>query len=210
MPAAATVAQGVIHPLDAFLATVNTSPYLIGTAMLLMNLGGRFIAMEVTKEQEQFFQNVWVRRFLIFIVLFLGTRNLVVAFWMWLIIVLLLGYLFNENSTLCLFTGGTCESTSKEGPSPVMSMPTVPQQQQQQQQQQQGSLDGLTPEESGIYQSLTRKLQTIAQQSQMTTQQIQQSVEKPVKKAIDSATTYIDNIMALRGAEGWHDINPRF
>lgn len=204
MPAAAAVAQGALHPLDAFLATMNTNPYLIGTAMLLLNLGGRFIAMEVTKGQEQFFQNVWVRRFLIFVVLFMGTRNLVVAFWMWLVIVLFLGYLFNENSTLCLFTGGTCQTTEELPPAPVPMPPPVPQPPSVTPVQTGvPAIEGLTMEESGIYQTLTRKLQSASQQAQ-------QALQTPLKKTTETASTYIDNIMALRGAEGWRDMNPRF
>ena len=75
LPAAAVVGAGAgaplsaigtitIAPIDAALMALNSNPYFIGTMMLMLNLGGRFIAMEVTKSQEQFFQNPWVRRVL--------------------------------------------------------------------------------------------------------------------------------------------------
>ncbi len=103
---------------DALLNTMNTSPYVIGSMMLMMNLGARFLSLEVTKGQEAFLSHPWVRRFLIFVVFFIGTRNIWVAFWMALVVILLIGYLFNENSSLCLFKGGlpgaACSST-KEG-----------------------------------------------------------------------------------------------
>jgi hypothetical protein len=104
-------------PIEAFANVFNSNPYFIGLMMLLLNLGGRFITLEVTKEQEKFFQNPWVRRFLIFTVLFVATRNLVVAGIMTLVIVLFLGYLFNENSSLCLFgkTGNASASCGKDG-----------------------------------------------------------------------------------------------
>lgn len=91
---------------DAVLNTMNTSPYVIGSMMLMMNLGARFLSLEVTKGQEAFLSHPWVRRFLIFVVFFIGTRNVWVAFWMALVVILLIGYLFNENSSLCLFRGG--------------------------------------------------------------------------------------------------------
>jgi hypothetical protein len=71
--------------------------------MLFLNLGGRFLGMEISKDQELFFQHPWVRRILIFTVLFIATRNIIVAFWLTLIVVLVIGYLFNENSALCIF-----------------------------------------------------------------------------------------------------------
>lgn len=84
----------------------NTSPYFIGFMMLTMNLGSRFLGLEMSKGQEAFFSHPWIRRFLIFVVFFIGTRNVWVAFWMALVSILLLGYLFNENSSLCIFKGG--------------------------------------------------------------------------------------------------------
>ena len=108
----------ILNPFDAFLQIFNNNPYFIGIMMLVLNLGGRFISLEVTKKQEQFLQLPWVRRVLIFTVLFVATRNLWVAFWTTVIVVLLLGYLFNENSALCLFgtdgiSGSTCSESKK-------------------------------------------------------------------------------------------------
>lgn len=91
---------------DGVMNLLNTSPYFIGSMMLAMNLGARFLPLEVSKGQEAFLSHPWVRRFLIFVVFFIGTRNVWVAFWMALIVILLLGYLLNENSSLCLFKGG--------------------------------------------------------------------------------------------------------
>lgn len=100
-----------LGPIEAAASIFNTNPYFIGLMMLILNLGGRFLALEITKEQEQFFQNPWVRRGLIFIVFFVATRSVIVAFWLTLIAILLIGYLFNENSSLCVFSGGTSGSS---------------------------------------------------------------------------------------------------
>lgn len=125
LPVAASMAHAsaasaiAMSPLDAVLHLFNTNPYFIGLMMLILNLGGRFIGLEVTKQQEQFLQLPWVRRVLIFTVLFVATRSIWVAFWATLVVVLFLGYLFNENSSLCLFgthgkKGSSCEK-KKEG-----------------------------------------------------------------------------------------------
>lgn len=128
-----------VSPLDTFLQIFNTNPYFIGIMMLVLNLGGRFISLEVTKKQEQFLQHPWVRRLLIFTVLFVATRNIWVAFWTTLTVVILLGYLFNENSSLCLFgSGGISGSKCSEQPGPGEEM---------------------TPEEKEILQRLSAKAQ---------------------------------------------------
>ena len=155
--AVASVAQ--LGPVDALLATFNTNPYFIGLMMLILNFGGRFLPMEMTKEQELFFQNKWVRRFLIFIVVFIGTRNILVAFWMSLFIILCIGYLFNENSSLCIFNLGTEGSKcAKEGIIQV---------------------GGLTPEEGEILKRLQDK------QQRLSPPQKEQEVPKEKKNPTD-------------------------
>ena len=126
-----------ISPVEVFLQIFNTNPYFIGIMMLVLNLGGRFISLEVTKKQEQFLQLPWVRRALIFTVLFVATRNIWVAFWTTVVVVLALGYLFNENSALCIFgQGGKDGSKCTDGPKPG---------------------DEMTPEEKEILQRLSSK-----------------------------------------------------
>jgi len=128
-----------ISPVDSFLHIFNTNPYFIGLMMLILNLGGRFISLEVTKKQELFLQLPWVRRVLIFTVLFVATRNIWVAFWATVTVVLFLGYLFNENSALCIFgDGGRAGSKCTDAPKPG---------------------EGMTPEEKEILQRLSSKAQ---------------------------------------------------
>lgn len=89
--------------IDILVSSINSNPYFIGVMMLLLNLGGRFLSLEVTKGQEQFLSNPTIRRFLLFVVLFVGTRNILVAAGMTIIIIIILGYLLNENSDLFIF-----------------------------------------------------------------------------------------------------------
>lgn len=103
MSSAAQQAVVAMNPLDAIMATINTNPYFIGLMMLSLNLGGRFLSLEISKDQEKFLSQPYVRRFFLFAVLFVATRNIVIAAGTTVIVILLLGYLFNENSSLCLW-----------------------------------------------------------------------------------------------------------
>lgn len=111
---AAGSAVAIMNPIDALFNTLNTNPYFIGIMMLLLNLGGRFLGMEMSKSQEKFFQQVWVRRFFIFTVLFIATRNVLIALFLTIFVLLILSYLFNENSSLYL--GGKTVTNSDEQP----------------------------------------------------------------------------------------------
>ena len=109
MPATATLKtkRGVLHPLPPphwadgitqFLHDLNTNPYILGIAYILLNLGGRFMVLSVTPAQEAFLQNIIFRPLLLYAIMFIGTRNVVVAFWMTLLVLTALHYLFNEQS----------------------------------------------------------------------------------------------------------------
>ena len=74
------------------------NPYLLGLAYILLNLGGRFMVLSVTPGQEAFLQNIVFRPLLLFAIMFIGTRNLVVAFWLTLVVLFVLHYLLNETS----------------------------------------------------------------------------------------------------------------
>jgi hypothetical protein len=105
LPAAAAVLPTIasMNPLDVLMSSINSNPYFIGIMMLLLNLGGRFLSLEVSKEQEKFLSTPLVRRFLLFAVLFVATRNILIAAVLTVVMILIIGYLFNENSDLCLW-----------------------------------------------------------------------------------------------------------
>lgn len=86
---------------------VNMNPYVLGLAYILLNLGGRFMVLSVSPAQEAFLQNIIFRPLLLFAIMFIGTRNLVVAFWMTIAVLVALHYLFNENSSWYLLRDWT-------------------------------------------------------------------------------------------------------
>jgi hypothetical protein len=77
---------------------INMNPYILGIAYIVLNLGGRFMVLSVTPAQEAFLQNIIFRPLLLFAIMFIGTRNLIVAFWLTLVVLVVLHYLLNEES----------------------------------------------------------------------------------------------------------------
>jgi len=88
--------------LGQSLTMAASNPYIIGAFYLLMNLGGRYLSLELTKKQEAFLQWPYLRPLLLFAVLFIATRNMVVAVVGTLIVFFILWVAANENSPYCM------------------------------------------------------------------------------------------------------------
>ena len=95
----------VQDPLSSTLSMLNSNPYLIGVFYLFLNLGGRFLSLELTKRQEWFLSQPILRPFILFAVMFISTRNLAVAFWTTVGILAVLWVFANENSAFCIIPG---------------------------------------------------------------------------------------------------------
>lgn len=157
-----------INPLEHAFMAINTNPYFIGLMMLLLNLGGRFLGMEISKEQEKLFQNPWVRRALVFTVLFVATRNVFVAGIMTIFVLLFMSFLLNENSELCLWKD-SCAAKPKEDGQPHA---------------------GMTPEETEIWRRLNEK------QMRLAASQPKQPEDSDDVMSVD--TVYAMNVAKLR------------
>ena len=95
-------AAGAPDAISASLMAMSGNPYIIGIFYMFLNLGGRFLSLELTKRQEWFLSQPYVRPFILFSVLFIATRNLAVALYTSIFILSVLWLFANENSALCL------------------------------------------------------------------------------------------------------------
>jgi hypothetical protein len=159
---------GPLNPIEAIITGINTNTYFIGMSMILLNLGGRHLAPSLTAEQDKFFQNPWIRRAMLFVVIFVATRNVFTALWLSVGLVLVIGYLFNEHSSLYLFGE----------PIPVPQPPSVT------------PTSGLTPEEQDIYKKLQDKVNR-STESKVTE-------EKKMTLEQQMTSWYKENMAALR------------
>jgi hypothetical protein len=63
----------------SYIESLATSPFMIGIMMLLLNVGSRYIVHEFSDSDEEYSNNILLRRVTIFAVCFVGTRNLIVS-----------------------------------------------------------------------------------------------------------------------------------
>jgi hypothetical protein len=77
---------------------VASSPFAIGTMLLLSNVASRYIVHEFSANDEEYGQNILLRRLAVFAVCFVGTRDLIVSILLTAGFVVLAGGLFRGKS----------------------------------------------------------------------------------------------------------------
>ena len=84
------------------LTSLNSSKYMFGLMMLMLNIGSRYIELGFTKTQEQALRSGLGRELLIFSTVFIGSRDVVTSILMTAAFIILSDYIFNENSRFCV------------------------------------------------------------------------------------------------------------
>ena len=84
--------------------------------MLTMNIGGRYLAMELPTSIEQLFTKyVFLRIFVLFAIIFSATHDLLIAIIITLIVLILFRYLINCDSEFCILNKGEFKATGQSG-----------------------------------------------------------------------------------------------
>jgi len=80
---------------------LNQSKYFTGLMIIIINMAPRFMTVKLNKTVESYIKYSLNRNVLIFAILWMGTRDVIIAFVLTLVFMLLVDYLFNEESSLC-------------------------------------------------------------------------------------------------------------
>ena len=98
------------------IATIGLSgnKYILGVMILLINIGARYIGNEVGDFMHKVLNHKFSRRFLIFLVLWMGTRDLVVAGVITIAFIVIVSTIFNEHSDYCILPIDNTSPISKE------------------------------------------------------------------------------------------------
>lgn len=83
---------------DKLIFELNTNKYLSGLAIIIINLGSKYLGEELSPEQDKLISTSWVRKIVIFVIFFVGTRDIIASIIMTVLYILLFRVLFNEES----------------------------------------------------------------------------------------------------------------
>jgi hypothetical protein len=80
--------------MESVIQRINGSPMFAGIMMLLLNVGSRYITHEMSDDEEEYHQNILLRRIAVFAVCFVGTRDILLSILLTAGFVILAGGLF--------------------------------------------------------------------------------------------------------------------
>jgi len=85
-----------------FLDALNQNTYMSAFSMLLMNLGSRYIALDISKAQEQILKNQVMRRITLFCIFYVATRNILTSIGLTVLFIVINVFLLHEESMFCV------------------------------------------------------------------------------------------------------------
>jgi carbamoylphosphate synthase small subunit len=97
---------------------LNNNTFLVGIMILLTNLGARYIQLELTRSQEEFLQSEYMRKFMIFAVAFVATRDLVKSLILTGVMTTMLAGPLNERSRYCVLPEKFKNAKEEDGKQP--------------------------------------------------------------------------------------------
>ena len=85
-----------------YLGYLNNSKFFAGLVMIMLNIGSKYITIELSKSQEAYLKNSVGRQILIFAISWMGSRDILIALSLTAIFTVLTDHLFNEESPMCV------------------------------------------------------------------------------------------------------------
>lgn len=116
MAAAVTIAPGVVpNVIDLFFMELASNKIFNALIMITMNIGGKYLAMELPTNIDKLFQTHQALRYMvIFAICFMATRDIKYAIFMALVVILIFRFLLNETSSYCMLKEEYFENMEKK------------------------------------------------------------------------------------------------
>jgi len=93
---------GFFTDITNYLKNINDSKIFAGLMIITLNISSKFVNIKLSKTVESYLKNSFSRTVLVFVIAWMGTRDLFVALGICLIFTFLVDYVFNEESMFCV------------------------------------------------------------------------------------------------------------
>jgi hypothetical protein len=91
----------MITALKLFTKSLNESKLFAGIIIIILNVGGRFVPISLSKSTEQFLKTNVSRDIIVFAIAWMGTRDIFISLLLTGVFILLTDYLMNFDSKMC-------------------------------------------------------------------------------------------------------------
>ena len=90
----------MIAKIKENLASLNNSKFFAGLVMIMLNIGSKYITIELSKTQEEYLKNHIARQILIFSISWMGTRDILMSLALTAIFVVTFSQIFRNLSEI--------------------------------------------------------------------------------------------------------------
>jgi hypothetical protein len=94
--------SGIFSYLHNIIQNVNGSKIFAGLIVVTLNIASKFVTIKLSKSMESYLKHTFSRDVLIFCIVWMGSREIYIAFFITLIFIFFMDFLFNEDSWFCI------------------------------------------------------------------------------------------------------------
>jgi hypothetical protein len=94
--------------------SLSTNKFLTGIALLMLNIGSRYVSIELSQSTTNLLKLKLVRRFTMFCIFFVGTKDIIVSILLTSAFIIFSNGLFNEQSKFCILPKGITDNKKGE------------------------------------------------------------------------------------------------
>ena len=88
--------------INESISSLNSNMFFAGIMMLTLNIGSRYVQLNLSPSAESYLKYAITKEFLVFTIAWMGTRNIYVALTLTAAFVILADYGLNDKSNFCI------------------------------------------------------------------------------------------------------------
>jgi len=95
--------SSIAQKLHQNVLSINNSKFFAGLVMIMLNIGSKYITIQLSKTQQEYLNTLsFARQLLIFSIIWMGTKDIYLSLIMTAVFTILADHLFNETSNYCI------------------------------------------------------------------------------------------------------------
>ena len=94
--------MGLFSYLHNTIQNINGSKIFAGLIVVTLNIASKFVTIKLSKSIESYLKHTFSRDILIFCIVWMGSREIYIAFFVTLVFIFFMDFLFNEDSAYCI------------------------------------------------------------------------------------------------------------